>query len=324
MNALLHIVSSGNSSRRIDAPSGDYSNNGLVVVDYNDALVDENPNTKMQQRSRVPLMVNAPSFPFVPLPFNTFTRFHIEKWEELLNLVYRNTEDIPVLLHQIANGVDLGYSGDRIGYIFRKNHPSSNDPLAMKAIDEEIMKELSAGRMAGPFDESQIRSMFPYFKTSMLAAVPKADSEELRIIDDLTHGEGSVNEWISDEEAKVRYTRFDKALHFIRKLGRGCWLAKIDWRSAFRQIGVCRDDWPLLGIHWRNQYFVRLVLPFGARSSPERFTRFSKAFAGILRRKDAKNIVDYLDDFLLVEATEERSKQSMNIMDRVANKKICF
>ena len=188
----------------------------------------------------------------------------------------------------------------------------------MKAIDEEILKELSAGRMAGPFNLREIESLFPYFKTSMLAAVPKADTDEMRIIDDLTHGDQSVNQWISDEEATVRYSRFDKALHLIRRLGRGCWLAKIDWRSAFRQIGVCRNDWPLLGIHWRNQLFVRLVLPFGARSSPERFTRFSKAFAGILRSKGADQVVDYLDDFLLVGSTEEECRRRMILMETVA------
>ena len=116
----------------------------------------------------------------------------------------------------------------------------------------------------------------------------------------------------------MKYQSFDDAVKLVRKLGQGCWLAKIDWKAAFRQIAVHKDDWPLLGLHWRGCLFVRLVLPFGARSSPERFTQFAAVFKGILRRSGATHVVYYLDDFLLGGYTQDECAAAVAIMERVA------
>lgn len=269
-----------------------------------------------------PLTIPTPVFPAVnsPLPsLPVVTRFRLDAWRDALQRLgfYRDPDS---LLTQIRDGVRLGYTGPRTGYHFQSNHPSSSQPLAMSAIDKEIVDELAQGRMAGPFTQDHIRTIFPFFRTSMLAAVPKPPSLiELRIIDDLTNaGVEGVNAFISDEDAHVRYAEFERALDIVRKLGRGCWLAKIDWRAAFRQIGVCMDDWPLLGMQWRGWVFVRLVLPFGARSSPKLFTQFAAAFAGILRRSGAKHVMFYLDDFLLAGHTEAECAEAVHIMERVA------
>ena len=53
----------------------------------------------------------------------------------------------------------------------------------------------------------------------------------------------------------------------MRKLGRGCFLIKLDVSAAYKQIPVRREDWPLLGFMWRGEYYYERVLPFGLRSS---------------------------------------------------------
>jgi hypothetical protein len=299
---------------------------------------------------------------------------HIDEWRRLLVPIgfgggWCRRPD--VLLRQITDGVSLGYNGDRTGFIVRSNHPSALLPEATAVVDQEFVDELRLRRMAGPFTHEQARSLFPFFRTSPMAVVPKSDGG-WRIIDDLSNEDAdglppladidalsaleehfssgrpaprptvagatpsagsaasatsalsaparfrSVNAHIPDEEARVRYHSFDEAVRMVRRLGRGCWLAKVDWKAAFRQIAVCRADWPLLGLHWRGRLFVRLVLPFGARSSPARFTQFAQVFAGILRHSGAKNVMFYLDDFLLAGASEAECAAAVAIMESIA------
>ena len=238
------------------------------------------------------------------------------------------------LLEQLRSGVRLGYSGPRegLGFLVRANHPSADMPVGAAAIDAEIRDELARGRMAGPFTLAQLRERLPFFINSPMAAVDKPDGGK-RIIDDMTYDAASnsdgehaaataVNAHISDEDAAVRYASFDEALRAIRSVGdggRGVWLAKIDWKAAFRQIAVYPDDWPLLGLQWRDMLFIRLVLPFGARSSPRLFTQFARAFAGILRRcPGVKRVVYYLDDFLLIGSTQSECQQAVDAMESLA------
>ena len=54
----------------------------------------------------------------------------------------------------------------------------------------------------------------------------------------------------------------------LLKLGKGALMAKIDLKSAFRIVPVCKNDWDLLGIHWRDKYCVDTCLLFGLRSDP--------------------------------------------------------
>ncbi len=269
-----------------------------------------------------PLRQPAPAFPFVPLPPQAVSQFlpHRAEWERATQHWWRNPAE---LLRQIDEGVRLGYEGPREGYSLVENHKSAELPEALAVVDKEFVDELGAGRMAGPFTEQQIRERFPFFRTSPMAVVPKPDGGG-RIIDDLTaHGDRSVNAHISDESAAVKYQRFDRAVRMVRRLGRGCWLAKVDWKSAFRQIAVHRDDWPLLGLRWRGKYFVRLVLPFGARTSPALFTEFATAFAGILRRRYSAEQLEamlmfYLDDFLMGAKTMEECRRAVEMMDELA------
>lgn len=265
----------------------------------------------------------SPSFPSVPLPDRVASPMSIayDAWARRLVEHGGWYRDPQSLLSQLRDGVRLGYIGSREGYLFRPNHPSSmSSPESMAVIDKEIMDELALKRMAGPFTVDEVKSMFPFIRTSPMAAVPKSDGG-WRIIDDLTAGDDespSVNAHIPDEAAKVNYMHFDSAVQRIRSLGRGCWLAKVDWKAAFRQIVVHKDDWPLLGLQWRNRVFVRLVLPFGARSSPRLFTQFAQAFAGILKRNGAQHVMFYLDDFLLLAPSREACDAAVRAMEALA------
>ena len=54
-----------------------------------------------------------------------------------------------------------------------------------------------------------------------------------------------------------------KIVHLVSRLGKGALMAKFDVESAYCNVPVHPSDCHLLGVKWRNQYYVDLALPFG-------------------------------------------------------------
>ena len=78
-------------------------------------------------------------------------------------------------------------------------------------------------------------------------------------------------------------------------------MAKVDLKSAFRIIPVRKQDWELLGIRWRNLYYVDTCLPFGLRSAPYLFNQFADALEWILKTNYGLQwVIHYLDDYLIL------------------------
>ncbi len=81
-------------------------------------------------------------------------------------------------------------------------------------------------------------------------------------------------------------------------LGPNALMGKADLKSAFRLCPVSPIDWPLLGIHWRGQFFVDKCLPFSLRSSPYLFNLLADALQWCLQHHFAVlHSFHYLDDF---------------------------
>ena len=203
------------------------------------------------------------------------------------------------MFHSIEHGVSLGYRGPRRQRISR-NLPSS--ALHPQAIDKEIQKEISKKRMLGPFDQPPL----PNLQCSGVGVVPKKTGA-WRMIMHLSapHGQ-SINDGINKEEYTLNYSRIDDAIRLIQQAGgKGSLLAKVDIKSAFRIIPVRQEDRELLGIHWKNKFYVDRCLPFGLRSAPFLFNEFAHALEWILRNNySISKILHYLDDFLLVGSPE--------------------
>jgi len=62
----------------------------------------------------------------------------------------------------------------------------------------------------------------------------------------------------------VWYSKFDDVVNIVQTMGKGCFMAKIDVKHAFRICPVNPLDWGLLGFCWRNLFFFDTRLPFGA------------------------------------------------------------
>ena len=72
----------------------------------------------------------------------------------------------------------------------------------------------------------------------------------------------SINDGIDLEEYHLRYKKIDDAIAFMKQIGQGCCIAKMDLKNAFCLCPVCGEDWDLLGVYWDGQYYVDKRMPF--------------------------------------------------------------
>ena len=180
------------------------------------------------------------------------------------------------LVQELQHGFHTGYEGDRFP-LTAGNLRSAHEHD--EVVDEALQKELSAGRIEGPFNSPP----FANFRCSGLGVVPKQDGS-WRIIYHLSAPAGlSVNDGIDPERYTLKYCTVDSAIYILNQLGPGTLMAKIDLKHAFRNCPVHPSDWELLGIHWKNRYYFDKCLPFGLRSAPYLFNKVADAMEWILR-----------------------------------------
>jgi hypothetical protein len=165
------------------------------------------------------------------------------------------------------------------------------------------------GHIAGPFP----RPPWPHFICSPLKTVPKKGSTtKYRIIHHLSYPHGrSVNS--NTLEWPCRLARFDDAISLVRRLGPGCFMAKVDIKAAYRCVPVRPADWPILGMHWEGAYYFHTTLPFGLRSSCHLWERYATAAQWILQHSfGLSDIVHYVDDFFLAASTRSSCQCHLN------------
>ena len=94
----------------------------------------------------------------------------------------------------------------------------------------------------------------------------------------------------------------------VARCGPGALLAKLDLKSAYRQVPVHPADQHLLGVEWQGSVYIDRALPFGLRSAPIIFTAVADGLTWAFQQEGITNVVHYLDDFLLwAEAGEDLS-----------------
>ena len=76
----------------------------------------------------------------------------------------------------------------------------------------------------------------------------------------------------------------------------------MDIESAFHTIPVHPDDWPLLGMKWKDMVYIDQMLPFGLRSAPKIFNSVADALEWIVRARGIRLTYHYLDDFIVIGA----------------------
>ena len=201
--------------------------------------------------------------------------------------------------------VDGLHHGFRIGFNRQSRlHPAAaNMKSALEqpqVIDAYLAKELSKGRMLGPFSENS--PLLPPVHINRVGVVPKGhNTGKWRLITDLSHPPShSVNDGIDPSLCSLAYATVDDVAGIVVQLGRGSLLSKIDIESAYRLIPVHPDDRPLQAIKWKQQLYVDPMLPFGLRSAPKIFSAVADALNWCLNQAGIRYITHYLDDFIFV------------------------
>ena len=100
----------------------------------------------------------------------------------------------------------------------------------------------------------------------------------------------------------------------IKHLGQGCFLAKIDIKSAFRIIPILPTDYDLLGIFWQGKYYYDRVMPMGCASSCRTFEMFSTAIEWVAKTHlSMSHLLHILDDYLMAAPTFHQCRINLDL-----------
>ena len=203
------------------------------------------------------------------------------------------------LVHDLIHGVDIGYYGTRRQLRHSRNF--ADTPAERSAVTADILEQTALGHIAGPFNHPP----YQFYRCSPLKTVPKkGNASKLRIVHHLSHPHGrSINSFTRDWPCPLQ--DFDHAIRIVRRLGRGCYMAKMDVKAAYRCIPVRPADWPLLGMQWDNRFYFHRTLPFGLRSACHLWERYATALEWIIRHEyGVEHITHYVDDTFIANATK--------------------
>ena len=222
-----------------------------------------------------------------PLPW-TLLRPLILEWELSK---HPDKAFVKQLIYDLQHGCDISYLGPQFAHLTTNLASTSRQP---EVIDAALLKECEVGRILGPFQTSPL----PNFRASGLGLVPKHDGGWRVIYHLSVPVPHSINDYMDPDSYSLTYRTIDDTYSIINKLGSNALLSKIDLKDAFRLIPVCPEDWNLLGIQWRQYFYVDTCLPFGLRSAPFLFNRLLDAIHWVLHHNyGVKHLLHYLDDF---------------------------
>lgn len=230
------------------------------------------------------------------------THFCLDRWEELLR-EYPDKQVIDLLRY----GFPISFEGelDWLGGGEVVNHRGAVE--FSEKVDEYLCKEISLGAVMGPFDSSPFDKPC---KLSPLNTVEKKDSDERRVILDLSFPEGhSVNDGIDKkrylgEPIELKFPSVDAFGALIFRKGQGCVMFKRDLKRAYRQILVCPGDVRKLGYKWRGRMYLDKVVCMGLRSGAYICQRVTNAIRHVQVSKGFDTVV-YLDDFAGAEVSQK-------------------
>ena len=126
------------------------------------------------------------------------------------------------LLSALTYSARIGYLGPQRARVSRNLISASQHP---KVVSANLDKEISLGRVAGPFPSSPL----PNFQCHPVGVVPKKHSSEWRTIYHLSYPEGgSINDYIPKDPYSLQYmyVRVDDAIRALQSLGQGSYMAK--------------------------------------------------------------------------------------------------
>ena len=186
---------------------------------------------------------------------------------------YPDKVKLDSIIDRIENGSKIGCEGK-----FRKPSRARNSLSAFKdgqQVTDEIASWLKAGFAYGPIPISEVPRNA---KVSSIMTRGKPNGA-VRIILNLSAPAGlSVNDGIDPDKFPTTMSSTTEWLRVLARVGRGAWMTKVDWSSAYKHFPVCEEDTDLQYFFWLGKAFKELCLIFGSASSPGLFDEGAKLF----------------------------------------------
>ena len=170
---------------------------------------------------------------------------------------HSDRQKVNFVLEGLRHGFHLGFSPFQKLKSAKHNKPSAAQHPSV--VDKYLANEVFLGRVAGPFSAPP----FPNLRVSSFGVISKRGQPgKWRLIVALSSPEGaSVNDGIDPDEFTLHYIKLDQVIRVVSNLGLGALMAKFDVEAAYRNVPVHPSYRVLLGMKWRDQFYVDLVLP---------------------------------------------------------------
>ena len=233
------------------------------------------------------------AYPALP-PVSAVSPLHVEEFSREL-ASHPNQQQVSYVLRGLQFGFKLGFRPSLKLKPAKKNKPSAT--LHATVIDEYLANEVMLGRVAGPFPSPPL----PNLHISSFGVIPKRGQpgKWLLIVDLSSPGGSSVNDGIDPQDFTLQYIKVDEVIRMVSRYGPGALMAKFDVEAAYRNVPIHPEDRFLLGMKWREQFYVDLALPFGLRSAPFIFNTVVDMVEWILlNQHNVSDLLHYLDDFI--------------------------
>lgn len=201
-------------------------------------------------------------------PAEVACEMNIKAWEEELKSNGLLSKYL-YLLDGFSEGFHQGIPTHRVGDLPWYSPPNHRSALEARAkIEDSIKKEVSKGRMYGPFSELEVHEKLGFFRTSPLGAVINGDGS-FRPINDLSYPRfekdiPSVNSFVNKDDFVTTWDDFKVVASFFKKLDVNVLLGIFDLEGAYRQIPTHPSQWPYLAIKdFNDNIYIDLRIAFG-------------------------------------------------------------
>ena len=199
---------------------------------------------------------------------------------------------VDYILHGIAEGFRNDWQAPDKLSSARKN---------MHSVDHQTVGGRGCQVVMGPIDPAAVPGVY----VNKIGVIEKnSQPGKWRLIVDLSHPEGrSVTDFISSELCSLQDVRVDDMVRKLQEIECGAEMAKLDVKSAYRNVPIHPDDRHLLGCRGRGRFVVDAALPFGLRSA------LADAAQWIAENCSASFVRHYLDDFITCGAPSSDDSQ---------------
>jgi hypothetical protein len=217
----------------------------------------------------------------------------------------------------LVNGFTYGFRIQHQGIV--SGPTPVNDPSISQHFEialQKINKELSAGRMKGPYSSPP----FKHFRISPIKLVEKSTPGSYRLIHNLSwpYDDTSINANIPDPSKTVKYANINTAIQLIMQFPKPSVTRKTDIAHAFKIIPIHPSDHHKLGMKLGEDYYYDVTLPQGCSSACQIFEEFSTALQAIYDFNAQTGLsTHYLDDFFFVDPSPSISASNELLFDTI-------